>query len=265
MESQGTPGRIQITRATYELLKDEFDCEPRAHPGQGQGRDGDLVPDRPAMRSRAALAGWAICVLTLLVVVTTITLTVINRASIHSLEQINAVEIVLPISYAVLGGLVVAQQPRSALGWLFLAIAFFNAIPGATTQYTAFALITQKGAPYSPWIAWVGWQASTLVYPAGLANVGLLLIPNGRFLSPRWSIVAWAGLAATVFLVAVSVLDPIAIQLPPVGPIANPTGIRGLEGINQGVPGTLGFLVAGPGCPVGRGDQPGHPFPALPR
>jgi adenylate cyclase len=29
MESHGTPGRIQITRATYELLQDEFECEPR--------------------------------------------------------------------------------------------------------------------------------------------------------------------------------------------------------------------------------------------
>jgi class 3 adenylate cyclase len=29
MESQGTPGRIQITRATYELLADDFECEPR--------------------------------------------------------------------------------------------------------------------------------------------------------------------------------------------------------------------------------------------
>jgi guanylate cyclase len=29
MESHGTPGRIQITRATYELLADEFRCEPR--------------------------------------------------------------------------------------------------------------------------------------------------------------------------------------------------------------------------------------------
>jgi guanylate cyclase len=29
MESQGTPGRIQITRATYELIADEFACEPR--------------------------------------------------------------------------------------------------------------------------------------------------------------------------------------------------------------------------------------------
>ena len=29
MESQGTPGQIQITRATYELIADEFECEPR--------------------------------------------------------------------------------------------------------------------------------------------------------------------------------------------------------------------------------------------
>jgi guanylate cyclase len=29
MESHGTPGRIQITRATYDLLADDFECEPR--------------------------------------------------------------------------------------------------------------------------------------------------------------------------------------------------------------------------------------------
>jgi len=29
MESHGTPGRIQITQATFDLLKDEFRCEPR--------------------------------------------------------------------------------------------------------------------------------------------------------------------------------------------------------------------------------------------
>jgi adenylate cyclase len=29
MESHGTPGRIQITRATYELVADEFECEAR--------------------------------------------------------------------------------------------------------------------------------------------------------------------------------------------------------------------------------------------
>jgi len=29
MQSQGTPGCIQVTDATHELLRDEFICEPR--------------------------------------------------------------------------------------------------------------------------------------------------------------------------------------------------------------------------------------------
>jgi len=38
MQTEGTPGRIQITRATYELLKDEFVCEPRGFvPVRGKG------------------------------------------------------------------------------------------------------------------------------------------------------------------------------------------------------------------------------------
>jgi guanylate cyclase len=38
MESQGTSDRIQITRATYELIKDEFVCEPRGTvPVKGKG------------------------------------------------------------------------------------------------------------------------------------------------------------------------------------------------------------------------------------
>jgi guanylate cyclase len=38
MESHGTADRIQITRATYELLRDEFICEPRGRvPVKGKG------------------------------------------------------------------------------------------------------------------------------------------------------------------------------------------------------------------------------------
>jgi adenylate cyclase len=38
MESHGTSGQIQVTRATYELLKDEFDLEPRGTvPIKGKG------------------------------------------------------------------------------------------------------------------------------------------------------------------------------------------------------------------------------------
>jgi adenylate cyclase len=59
MESHGTPGRIQITRATYELLQDEFECEPRgtiAVKGKGEMEVWYLVGPRQEPASRAELA-----------------------------------------------------------------------------------------------------------------------------------------------------------------------------------------------------------------
>jgi guanylate cyclase len=64
MESHGTPGRVQITRATYELVADEFDCEPRgtiAVKGKGEmevwhvlrRRPGGLSQRRPASEREA--------------------------------------------------------------------------------------------------------------------------------------------------------------------------------------------------------------------
>jgi adenylate cyclase len=50
MESHGTPGQIQITRVTYELLKDEFVCEPRGTisvKGKGEMETWYLVGPRP--------------------------------------------------------------------------------------------------------------------------------------------------------------------------------------------------------------------------
>ncbi len=50
MEALSTPGRIQITRATYELLADEFECESRgpiAVKGKGEMDAWYLVRQRP--------------------------------------------------------------------------------------------------------------------------------------------------------------------------------------------------------------------------
>jgi adenylate cyclase len=50
MESNGTPGRIQITRATYELVKDAFVCEERGTipvKGKGEMETWYLIASRP--------------------------------------------------------------------------------------------------------------------------------------------------------------------------------------------------------------------------
>ena len=60
MESHGTPGRIQITRATYELLTEDFECEPRgtiAVKGKGEVEAWYLIGPRrrPASVDQALL------------------------------------------------------------------------------------------------------------------------------------------------------------------------------------------------------------------
>jgi guanylate cyclase len=50
MQSHGVPGKIHITRATYELLKDEFTCEPRGKvmvKGKGEMETWFLVGVKP--------------------------------------------------------------------------------------------------------------------------------------------------------------------------------------------------------------------------
>jgi guanylate cyclase len=56
MESHGAPGRIQITRATYELLRDEFECEPRGTidvKGKGEVETWYLVGPKAEAPARA--------------------------------------------------------------------------------------------------------------------------------------------------------------------------------------------------------------------
>ena len=57
MESHGMPGRIQITAATYELLADEFECEPRgtiAVKGKGEIEAWYLIGPRDDRASAGA-------------------------------------------------------------------------------------------------------------------------------------------------------------------------------------------------------------------
>ena len=186
---------------------------------------------------------WSICFLTLAIVASTIVLVVLNLGSIHSLYEANAIEIVVPISWAALGGLVASRQPRNAVGWIFLAIGLANAIPGLTIQYARYAVVTAPGVPFSQWIPWFGYMCGALIYPAGLAPITMLFLPSGQLLSPRWQVVVWAGVALTVGLMAVAVLDPQLVTVPGLPDVPSPTGVAGLDGINAGAVGSIGYLV----------------------
>ena len=152
------------------------------------------------MNLRASRLAWALCGLTLALVATTSVLVVINLPTIRDVNEANLIEIVLSVCFAVLGAMVASRQPWNALGWIFLGIGLFNAIPGAAEQYARFALLTQPGAPFTAWIPWVGELSGIVIYPAGLAPLALLLTPDGHFLSPHWRWVAWIGAVLTAVM-----------------------------------------------------------------
>jgi adenylate cyclase len=60
MESHGTPGQIQVTHATYELLKDEFELEPRGPvsiKGKGEVETWYLIGRRAVVSSEPTPVG----------------------------------------------------------------------------------------------------------------------------------------------------------------------------------------------------------------
>jgi class 3 adenylate cyclase len=172
-------------------------------------------------------------------VAATVVLVLLNLSSIGSPDDANAIQVVLPIGFGILGGLVTARQPGNALGWASLAIALTMAVSGVTRQYTRFALVTQAEAPFSPWIPLVGQVAEIVVYPAGLAALAFLITPNGRFLSPGWRWVAWAGAAVTALLVLFTATE-VGVGDPPV---PNPAGLVEVARFSSGPGGVIAFLA----------------------
>jgi hypothetical protein len=77
------------------------------------------------------------------------------------------------------------------------------------------------------------------VYPAGLASLAFLLTPNGRFLSPGWRWVAWAGAVDATILVVVSMAEE-TVGLPP---SPNPTFVPLLAELSTGSFGVAVFLA----------------------
>src|SRR5437879_7955627 len=144
------------------------------------------------IRTASRLA-WSITAVRLVRVGTVITLVVMNRASIHAVEDIQPIESILPIGLSIVGALIASRRPGSPIGWMFLAIAFVGAIPGIAVQYVVRGVLRDHFLPGTVWMAWLENWIVALIFPAGLVTFLFLLFPSGQLLSRPWRIVA--GLA----------------------------------------------------------------------
>jgi signal transduction histidine kinase len=149
----------------------------------------------PVSKRTRALA-WSLAALALLAVAATATMVVLNRSAIHSLDEANPIELVLPIAYSIMGALVATRRPRNPIGWIFLGLALFGGLPGLSQQYLLHDLRIHT-LPLAAWVAWTHDWILALVFPAGLATFFFLLFPDGRFASRRWRRLGWVAVALT--------------------------------------------------------------------
>jgi hypothetical protein len=103
-------------------------------------------------------------------------------------------------TFATLGALIVARQPRNVIGWLFLVPPVAGGMQFLSGQYATVALSESADLPAGAYAAWL----STMTQSSAVFSIIFLmmLFPTGRLLSPRWRVMAWAtGLVIAVSMV----------------------------------------------------------------
>jgi hypothetical protein len=97
------------------------------------------------------------------------------------------------VSVSVVGALVASYRPRNPLGWILLAVGFFQGLYQFGYEYAAYALITEPGSlPGGSLMSLLGTVTWIPALSLMLTFVPLLF-PDGRLPSRRWRPVAWVS------------------------------------------------------------------------
>ncbi len=140
------------------------------------------LPIGSARRRLAVAAG--LCALAWALAGVSLALLVGGHATLHDFDPTT---VVLPLTLAAVGMVVVAHVPRNPLGWLFLAgscVVGLEAISGALA-YRSLAL-HQAPHDLGVWSEWVENWLGGVLFPSGLVAVIMVLIPTGQLPSQRW-------------------------------------------------------------------------------
>lgn len=116
--------------------------------------------------------------------------------------------VISPIAYAAVGAVLASQVPRNPIGWIFLvvAIAIGMMLP-VNLLVTSVHEALRQAPTLVVWIAWFRTAFGSPVLIPLLIAAGLL-IPDGRPLGPRWSVVLVAVGIGGLILVAATAVDP---------------------------------------------------------
>ncbi|HEY8847263.1 MAG TPA: hypothetical protein VIM24_11425, partial [Candidatus Limnocylindrales bacterium] len=113
------------------------------------------------------------------------------------------------LSFPLVGWVILRRDPSNRLGWIYLAIGFWQALNMFASGYSTLAYWVAAGnlplASELSWVAIWAWVPGFTLF----STLGILLFPTGRLPSRRWwPVVAVAVLAFVLLLVPVVTLWP---------------------------------------------------------
>ncbi len=191
----------------------------------------------------AARLCWPLCGLAVAESLGVVVLDFLDRAQIHTIHNVQLPAVVVPVSFSLLGAIIVSRQPGNRVGWIFLLIGVLQPWQALSGLYYERSVLG-GGLPGANWAAWVGNWVSIIVFPAGLSLFAFLLFPTGRLPSPRWRFVVWTGLAASLIAVAPAWVDPTPIPVFSNLPKAtNPIGIPAVGSTTVTAVSAAGYFV----------------------
>ena len=128
-----------------------------------------------------------------------------------------------------IGAIIVSRLPRNPIGWILCGVGLLYQLRHFSLAYADYALATNLGLPWGESLAWF----STWIGFAGLILAGIflmLLFPDGRLLSRRWRIVAWAAISGATLAALADGFYP---------------GLLATHGYAENPLEAMGFLAAG--------------------
>jgi signal transduction histidine kinase len=178
-------------------------------------------------KHRVQWIAWGLAVLGVLLFVSTIWLGFARGnahvAGVSPLTWLDVISMAPFLAFPILGAVILSKYPRQRLGWILCAAGLSTFLGNFTSEYALAALVLHRSLPLGglgAWLSYWDWAPGSTVVP-----LTLLLVPDGRLLSPRWR---WVAVAAVINLFAVMVVQMFAPDVSGQAPFANPIGTPAL-------------------------------------
>jgi hypothetical protein len=188
------------------------------------------------MRSRvgAALFWGAVAIAAL-----TVGLVIVGRGGVLDA----AIATLVGVGVAGVARVLTARRPDNRVGYALAAIALLFVTAIACDSYSGHAAETDPQAALT-FAVCLGQQIWSVWLFAAVGIALPLLFPDGKLPSPRWRVVAWAGVVGTAIGTLVFLIDPGTIESNSAAKVRNPFGIDGTEGLAS-AGGTVAAVLTG--------------------